>query len=139
MVLFTFQCVDEEGGEVDEDSILGNGDKKSRKRMRNKNKKRGRFDEDDDEDLLSKKRRRAKGSTNGGASSSGVSDKSPRLKRQMKKLMDVIITYQDRYVLVLEWRPTLDFLFPLFPFCSVIRCGACMLYCIIVSSPLDFE
>ena len=66
--------------------------------MRNKNKKRNRFDEEDEDELLSRKRRRMKQAGN------GVSDnKSHPLKRQMKKLMDVIITYQDRYVQANDW------------------------------------
>lgn len=73
---------------MDEEGLEDDDDRKGRRRMRKK--KRGRFDDDDDDDLVSRKRRRK-----GFDSDSGTIP--TKLRRQMKKIIDEIIDYVDRY------------------------------------------
>jgi SWI/SNF-related matrix-associated actin-dependent regulator of chromatin subfamily A protein 2/4 len=77
-------------GAVDEEGLEEDGDDKKGRRRR---KKRGRF-EDEEEDLLLSKRRRLKFSEGGGGDSRERKGYS-RLKRKMRKILEVIITYRD--------------------------------------------
>lgn len=80
-LIFDLQAIDE-GGDYDDEE---EEEEKIKKRKGRKRKKRG--DDSDGEMSTSIKRRR------GAAGQSGV---DPKLKRQMRKLMNIVMKYTDR-------------------------------------------
>ena len=92
-MITVLQAIDEAGEEFEEEEE--EEEKKMRKKTRKRRKK---GDEDDEEEVSQIKKRRGAAAT----SSTMTPSVDPRLKRQMKKLMNIVIKYTDRQVTLIS-------------------------------------